>query len=136
MLLSTLLFPLRAQTGTEQVLESIRQKNTTLNALREKAKADKIGNRTGLTRPIRRLNSQSMGYPQEPGDEDLSITQTFDFTCLSVQQQLSKGQNGRLTSFSNQKNADHTRSPRTLYWNSLTGICKTNIYETLSSSER
>jgi outer membrane protein TolC len=98
-LLSTLLFPLRAQTGTEQVLESIRQKNTTLNALREKAKADKIGNRTGLTPSNPEVE---FGYlwdsPQETGDrKDLSITQTFDFPlAYRYKQQLSKGQNRQI----------------------------------------
>ncbi len=90
------LFTVRAQQGPDRILESIKQNNTTLNALREKAKAEKIGNKTGLNPENPEVE---FGYlwvsPTEEGNrKDLSITQSFDFPlAYRYKNQLSKGKN-------------------------------------------
>lgn len=95
-LLSGFLFTTYAQQGSEIIIESIRQNNTTLNALREKASAEKIGNKTGINPENPEVE---FGYlwssPTEDGNrKDLSITQSFDFPlAYRYKSQLSKGQN-------------------------------------------
>lgn len=96
LLLSVLLSPAYAQGGQEQILESIRQNNTTLNALREKAEAEKIGNRTGINPDNPEIEFGYLwGSPSEAGNrKDLSVTQTFDFPlAYRYKTQLSKGLN-------------------------------------------
>ena len=44
-------FSLRAQTNIDDVLKAVEQNNTTLQALRQTADAQKLENRTGLTLP-------------------------------------------------------------------------------------
>ena len=44
-------FSLRAQTNIEDVLKAVEQNNTTLQALRQTADAQKLENRTGLPLP-------------------------------------------------------------------------------------
>lgn len=96
LLLSGTLTTAFAQGGQQEILESIRQNNTTLNALREKAKADKIGNKTGINPANPEVEVGYLwGSPTEVGDrKDLNITQTFDFpTAYHYKSQLSKGLN-------------------------------------------
>lgn len=86
----------RAQEDTDRLLESIRQNNTTLSALREKAAADKIGNKTGINLSNPEVEFGYLwGNPSETGDrKDLSVMQTFDFPlAYRYKSQLSKGQN-------------------------------------------
>jgi len=93
---SFFMFPSWAQESTEQLLESIRQNNTTLNALREKARAEKIGNKTGINPSNPEVEFGYLwGSPSTEGNrKDLSITQTFDFPlAYRYKTQLSKGQN-------------------------------------------
>ncbi|MDD4516842.1 TolC family protein [Massilibacteroides sp.] len=95
LLLSSLLSPVWAQ-DEGQILESIKQNNTTLNALREKASADKIANKTGINPANPEVEFGYLwGSPSEIGNrKDLSIAQTFDFpTAYHYKTQLSKGQN-------------------------------------------
>lgn len=96
LLLSSCLFAVHAQQGADGILESIRQNNTTLNALREKASADKIGNKTGINPENPEVEFGYLwGSPADAGNrKDLSITQTFDFPlAYRYKNQLSKGQN-------------------------------------------
>lgn len=96
LLLSAFFFSAYAQQGSDMILESIRQNNTTLNALREKATADKIGNKTGINPENPEVE---FGYlwasPSADGNrKDLSITQSIDFPlAYRYKNQLSKGQN-------------------------------------------
>jgi Outer membrane protein len=96
LLFSAFLFSAYAQQGTDNILESIRQNNATLNALREKATADKIGNKTGINPENPEVEFGYLwGSPSENGNrKDLSITQAFDFPlAYRYKNQLSKGQN-------------------------------------------
>ncbi|WP_085535994.1 TolC family protein [Massilibacteroides vaginae] len=95
-LLLSSFFSVQAQQETDRILESIRQNNTTLNALREKATADKIGNKTGINPENPEVEFGYLwGSPSTEGNrKDLSITQTFDFPlAYRYKSQLSKGQN-------------------------------------------
>ncbi len=74
-----------AQNNINQVLSSIEENNTTLKALRETAKADKLGNKVGLT-----LSNPEVGFnylwgsPNDIGNRtDFSITQSFDISSIS-----------------------------------------------------
>lgn len=96
LMLSSFLFSAYAQQGSDKILESIRQNNTTLNALREQATADKIGNKTGLTPNNPEVELGYLwGSPSVEGNrKDLNITQSFDFPlAYRYKNQLSKGQN-------------------------------------------
>jgi len=84
----------QAQIG--QILQSIRQNNTTLNALREKAEADKIGNKTGIAPSNPEVEVGYLwGNPSDIGArKDLNVTQEFDFPlAYRYKSQLSKGMN-------------------------------------------
>lgn len=99
LVLIVFLLPVRAQENPDWILESIRQNNTTLNALREKASADKIGNRTGLNPSNPEVEFGYLwGSPSETGNrKDFSVTQTFDFPlAYRYKNQLSKGQNNQV----------------------------------------
>lgn len=94
--LSGILSSAYAQGDGEQIVESIRQNNTTLNALREKAAVDKIGNRTGINPDNPEVEFGYLwGSPSGIGDrKDLSVTQTIDFpSAYRYKTQLSKGRN-------------------------------------------
>lgn len=70
-----------SQNGIEKLLAEIEKNNTTLKALREKADADKIGNKTGiyLQNPEVEFN-YLWGNPAVIGNRtDINIKQTFDF---------------------------------------------------------
>lgn len=94
-LLSSFFFLSHAQQSPEGVLESIRQNNKALNALREKATADKIGNKTGINMENPEVEFGYLWGGGNEGDEkDLSITQKFDFPlAYRYKSQLSKGKN-------------------------------------------
>jgi Outer membrane protein len=95
-LLTGLGFMAQAQSNIEQILQSIKQNNVTLNALRESAAAEKIGNKTGLTPSNPEVELGYLwGSPADIGArKDLSITQEFDFpTAYRYKSQLSKGMN-------------------------------------------
>jgi len=95
-LLTCLGFMAQAQSNIEQILQSIKQNNVTLNALRESAAAEKIGNKTGLTPSNPEVELGYLwGSPADIGArKDLSITQEFDFpTAYRYKSQLSKGMN-------------------------------------------
>lgn len=88
-----------AQNGVKSVLLEIEQNNTTLKALQEQSKADKIGNRTenNLSNPeveFGRSWSQSGGNAPET---DINLKQSFDFpTAYRYRSQLAKGKDVRV----------------------------------------
>lgn len=94
-LLSSFFFLSYAQQTSEGILESIRLNNKALKALREKATADKIGNKTGINMENPEVEFGYLWGSGNEGDEkDLSITQKFDFPlAYRYKSQLSKGKN-------------------------------------------
>lgn len=73
--------PLLAQNTIDIVLVEIEKNNTTLSALRKRAEADKLGNKTGiyLTNPEVEFN-YLWGNPSDFGNRtDFTIKQSFDF---------------------------------------------------------
>jgi len=92
-------FMAQAQSNIEQILQSIKQNNVTLNALREKAAAEKIGNKMGLAPSNPEVELGYLwGSPADIGARnDLSITQEFDFPiAYRYKSQLSKGMNRQI----------------------------------------
>ncbi len=76
---------LSAQTNINSVLSSIEENNTTLKALREKAEAQKLENKTGIY-----LENPEVGFnylwgnPTDMGKRtDVSVMQTFDIPTLT-----------------------------------------------------
>ncbi|WP_165021267.1 TolC family protein [Dysgonomonas sp. ZJ279] len=95
-ILSFTVLTIDAQSGFEQVLNSIEANNTTLKALREQANADKIGNKTGLTIANPEVEFGYLwGSPGDTGNRtDLNVTQSFDFpTAYRHKSQLAQGKN-------------------------------------------
>lgn len=88
-----------AQNGIEVMLQNIEANNTTLKAYREKADADKIGNKTGINMENPEVEFGYLwGSPADEGKRvDLSVTQSFDFpTAYRYKSQLSDGKNKQL----------------------------------------
>lgn len=83
---------LYAQSIIQKVLAEVEQNNTTLDAIRKKVDADKLGNKTGiyLQNPELAFN-YLWGSPSVIGNrKDFSILQTFDFpTAYRYKNQLS-----------------------------------------------
>lgn len=83
---------LYAQSTIQKVLADVEQNNTTLDAIRKKVDADKLGNKTGiyLQNPVLAFN-YLWGSPSVIGNrKDFSILQTFDFpTAYRYKNQLS-----------------------------------------------
>lgn len=74
-----------AQTTVEEVLQKVEQNNTTLKAIREEGKAQKLGNRTGIYLPGPEVSFNYLwGSPKDIGKrKDFSASQTFDFATLA-----------------------------------------------------
>lgn len=78
------------------ILEQIEQNSTTLNALQEQMKAQKLSNKTGLTPADPEVEFGYLwGSPIAIGDKkDVSVSQTFDFPTVYAQKnKLSNLQN-------------------------------------------
>jgi outer membrane protein TolC len=87
--------PAQAQ-GIETVLAQIERNNTTLQALREGADAQKLGNRTGIYPSDPEVGFNYLwGKPSEIGNRtDISLTQSFDIpTLLGLRGRVSDEQN-------------------------------------------
>lgn len=85
-----------AQDSFQQVLRNIESNNTTLKALQEQTKADKISNKTALNLENPEVGVGYLwGSPTGEGNrKDLSITQSFDFpTAYRYRSQVVAGQN-------------------------------------------
>ncbi len=91
-------FSVTGQTSADSVLAVIEQNNTTLQALRKKTDADKIGNKTGNlpTNPEVEFN-YLWGNPSAIGNRtDITIKQSFDFpTAYSYRSQILDLKNGQ-----------------------------------------
>ena len=81
-------------------LASVEQNNTTLKALREQTKAEKLGNKTRLTPSNPEVGFGYLwGSPSGTTDNELSysITQAFDFpTAYAHRSQLANAKNGQV----------------------------------------
>lgn len=87
---------LNAQDTFNDVLKAVFTNNTTIKASLEKAKADKIGNRTGINMENPEVEFGYLwGSPSGEGHRiDLSVTQSFDFpTAYRYKSQLATGKN-------------------------------------------
>lgn len=75
---------LSAQDAISNVLKEIEVNNTTLAALREKANADKVGNKTGINIPNPEVEFEhSWGSASDVGNKtDFNVTQSFDFPLV------------------------------------------------------
>ncbi len=85
-----------AQDNFNVILQDIEASNTTLKAYREKANADKIGNRTGINMENPEVEFGYLwGSPADEGNRvDLSVTQSFDFpTAYRYKSQLADEKN-------------------------------------------
>lgn len=73
-----------AQTGIEQVLREVEQNNTTLVALKRKAEAETIGNKTNLSLPNPEVEFNYLfGSSSAMGNRaDIRVTQGFDFPSV------------------------------------------------------
>lgn len=94
--LSSVLFTVNAQDNFQEVLNRIESNNTTLKALQEKTKADKIGNKTALNLANPEVEVGYLwGSPSGEGNrQDLNVSQSFDFpTAYGYRSQVVTGQN-------------------------------------------
>lgn len=85
-----------AQDSFQEVLNRIESNNTTLKALQEQTKANKIGNKTALNLANPEVEAAYLwGSPGGEGNrKDLNITQSFDFpTAYGYRSQVVTGQN-------------------------------------------
>lgn len=85
-----------AQNRMIEVLNSIEQNNTSLKAMREKADAQKLVNRTGIYLPDPEIELNYLwGRPSSIGNrQDISIKQSFDLTTiLGLKSQIANQQN-------------------------------------------
>jgi len=97
------------------VLQSVEQNNTTLKAYREKANADKIGNRTGINMENPEVEFGYLwGSPSDEGKRvDLSVTQSFDFpTAYRYKSQLADGKNKQVDLIYEQQRRDILQQAR------------------------
>ncbi len=88
-----------AQDLFSHILGSIENNNTTLKAYREKANADKIGNRTGINMDNPEVEfGYSWGSPKDTGNKtDWAVKQSFDFpTAYRYKSQLATGKNSQV----------------------------------------
>jgi hypothetical protein len=82
--------------STEGIIAEVENNNTTLAALRKKADAERIGNKTGLTLKNPELEFNYLwGNPEAIGKRnDISIIQSFDFpTAYAYRNQISELRN-------------------------------------------
>ncbi len=87
---------LLAQNAIDSVLDQIERNSTTLSVLKERAEADKIGNKTGIyfTNPEVEFN-YLWGNPSNIGNRtDFSVKQSFDFpTAYGYKKQIANIKN-------------------------------------------
>jgi outer membrane protein TolC len=96
----------QAQDSFNNLLREIEANNTTLKAYREKAKADKIGNKTGINMANPEVEFGYLwGSPSAVGHKvDLNVTQSFDFpTAYRYKNQLADGKNMQADMLYNQQ---------------------------------
>lgn len=87
---------INAQNGFEHILQTVEANNTTLKAMKEKANADKVGNKTGINMANPEVEFGYLwGSPDGTGNRtDFSVTQSFDFpTVYANRSKLTNMQN-------------------------------------------
>lgn len=95
-LLAAIAFPAMAQSGFETVLQTIEANNTTLQALKQQAEAQKLGNKTGIYLPNPEVEVNYLwGSPADMGNRtDVNVSQSFDFpTAYRYKSLIAKGRN-------------------------------------------
>jgi len=108
----------QAQDSFNNVIREIETNNTTLKAYREKANADKIGNKTGINMANPEVEFGYLwGSPSAIGHKiDLNVTQSFDFpTAYRYKNQLADGKNVQVDMVYNQQCLEILREARLLY---------------------
>lgn len=124
-LLSVLALSAHAQSSFDNVLKEIEMNNTTLKAYREKANADKIGNKTGINMANPEVEFGYLwGSPSGEGNRvDLNVTQSFDFpTAYRYKTQLSDGKNQQVDMIYDQQKVEILQQARL--------ICVELVYQT------
>ena len=124
-LLSVLTISAQAQVSFDNVLKEIEINNTTLKAYREKANADKIGNKTGINMANPEVEFGYLwGSPSGEGNRvDLNVTQSFDFpTAYRYKTQLSDGKNQQVDMIYDQQKVEILQQARL--------ICVELVYQT------
>lgn len=124
-LLSVLVLSAQAQSSFDNVLKEIEMNNTTLKAYREKANADKIGNKTGINMANPEVEFGYLwGSPSGEGNRvDLNVTQSFDFpTAYRYKTQLSDGKNQQVDMIYDQQKVEILQQARL--------ICVELVYQT------
>lgn len=124
-LLSVLTISAQAQDSFDNVLKEIEINNTTLKAYREKANADKIGNKTGINMANPEVEFGYLwGSPSGEGNRvDLNVTQSFDFpTAYRYKTQLSDGKNQQVDMIYDQQKVEILQQARL--------ICVELVYQT------
>lgn len=124
-LLSVLTISVQAQVSFDNVLKEIEINNTTLKAYREKANADKIGNKTGINMANPEVEFGYLwGSPSGEGNRvDLNVTQSFDFpTAYRYKTQLSDGKNQQVDMIYDQQKVEILQQARL--------ICVELVYQT------
>lgn len=109
------LFTVKGQNQINQILLDVESNNTTLKALKEKANADKIGNKTGLNMANPEISvGRLWASPRTESDEtDLSINQSFDFpTAYRYKSQLAKEKNKQVDLAYEQERVDILQQAR------------------------
>lgn len=117
-LLLALAINVQAQDSFDSVLREIEANNTTLKAYREKANADKIGNKTGINMANPEVEFGYLwGSPSAIGHKiDLNVTQSFDFpTAYKYKNQLADGKNVQVDMVYNQQCLEILQEARLLY---------------------
>lgn len=117
-LLLALAINVQAQDSFNNVIREIEANNTTLKAYREKANADKIGNKTGINMANPEVEFGYLwGSPSAIGHKiDLNVTQSFDFpTSYKYKNQLADGKNMQVDMVYNQQCLEILQEARLLY---------------------
>lgn len=89
----------KAQSTMETVLGEIEKNNTTIQALRQNADADKIANKTGITPSNPEVEFGYLwGSPSSIGNRtDISVSQSFDFPTAYLRKgQIANARNGKV----------------------------------------
>lgn len=117
-LLLAMAINVQAQDSFDNVIREIEANNTTLKAYREKANADKIGNKTGINMANPEVEFGYLwGSPSAIGHKiDLNVTQSFDFpTAYKYKNQLADGKNIQVDMVYNQQCLEILQEARLLY---------------------
>ena len=111
------IFTANAQNTFNQILRSVESNNTTLKAFREKASAEKIGNKTGLNPNNPEFDFTRLwgSSASESYETDFSLKQSFDFpTAYKYKSQLAQEKNKQVDFVYDQQAIDILQQARLL----------------------